>query len=95
MVFTLASFVTDEHLTISIRDHRAFGDIAMSYVTRAEGTERTRLLGKVIAVLPRNLLGAAMRRLLPAGDLVMMRRQLLNLKLLAEATTIEAREARS
>jgi len=31
-----------------------------------------------------------MRRLLPAGDLVMMRRQLLNLKALAEATATEA-----
>lgn len=33
---------------------------------------------------PRSPIGGAMRVLLPPGDLVMMRRQLLNLKRLAE-----------
>jgi hypothetical protein len=46
--------------------------------------ERCRLLVKMAVRYPRGLRGALMRFALPWGDLVMMRRQLLNFKALVE-----------
>jgi hypothetical protein len=89
MIFELASFELDEHLTLLVRGHRAFGDVAISYVVVPSGDGATRLLAKVVTIPPSGATGAVMRRILPAGDLVMMRRQLLNLKSLAEATARE------
>jgi hypothetical protein len=59
------------------------------------GPGATRLVVKLVTVPARGVTGAVMRRLLPAGDLVMMRRQLLNLKALAEATATQPVEAPS
>lgn len=92
LIFELASFAPDEHLTLLLRGHRVFGDLAVSYVVVPGGPGASRLVVKLVIVPARGVVGALMRRLLPAGDLVMMRRQLLNLKLLAEATT-EAADA--
>jgi hypothetical protein len=39
---------------------------------------------KLAFAVPRSLYGSIMRRILPAGDLLMMRKQLLTLKALAE-----------
>jgi len=89
MIFELASFAPDEHLTLLLRGHRVFGDVALSYVVVPAGPSESRLVVKLVTVPPRGVLGAVLRRLLPAGDLVMMRRQLLNLKALAEATATE------
>jgi hypothetical protein len=93
LIFELASFVVDEHLTIGAWDHRAFGDVAISYVVVPDGPQASRLLAKVVFTPPGGLAGAVLRRVLPAGDLVMMRRQLLNLKALAEATSSEGADA--
>jgi hypothetical protein len=95
MIFELASFAVDEHLTLSLRGHRAFGDLAISYVVLPGGPGATRLVVKLVTVPARGVTGAVMRRLLPAGDLVIMRRQLLNLKALAEATATQPVEAPS
>jgi hypothetical protein len=96
MIFKLASFAVDEHLTISVRRHRVFGDVAISYVVVPGGAPGTsRLVVKLVTVPARGLAGAVLRHLLPPGDLVMMRRQLLNLKALAEATAAQPMEARS
>lgn len=93
-IFELASFAVDEHLTIGLRGHSVFGDVAMSYVVGPGEPGASRLVVKVVTVPARGVVGAVLRRLLPAGDLVMMRRQLLNLKSLAEATATETVEAR-
>jgi hypothetical protein len=95
LIFELASFAVDEHLTLCVRGHPVFGDVAISYVIVPDGTGRSRLVVKLLTVPAPGLVGAVMRRLLPAGDLVMMRRQLLNLKALAEATAAEPVGARS
>lgn len=95
LIFELASFAVDEHLTLSVRGHRAFGDLAISYVVVPDGARRSRLVVKLVMVPAGGLVGAVLRPLLPAGDLVMMRRQLLNLKALAEATAVEPAEAAS
>ena len=92
LLFELVSFALDEHLTICVRGHRAFGDVAISYLVLPDGPNRSRLVVKLVTVPARGLVGAVLRPLLPAGDLVMMRRQLLNLKALAEATAAELRE---
>lgn len=77
-LFTLASFVPDEHLTIRSGRHTA-----VTYAVRAEDGG-TRLTVRVVFAMSRWL-----TRPLLVGDLVMMRKQLLTLKALAE------RDARS
>lgn len=51
------------------------------------GGALTLLLVELRVRYPRGLTGAAMRRVLPLGELSMMWRQLLDIKALAEATT--------
>lgn len=97
MIFELASFAVDEHLTIDLRRHRVFGDVAITYMVAPSGPGASRLVVKLVTVAVRGISGTVIRRLLPAGDFVMMRGQLLNLKALAEAsaTVTEAEKARS
>jgi hypothetical protein len=91
-IFTLTAFEKDRHLTLRLktksRASQTFGDIAVSYViVPLLGDSRgCRLLVKLMAKYPSGLYGKTMRALLPWGDLIMMRRQLLNLKRLAEQT---------
>ncbi|HEX9418885.1 MAG TPA: hypothetical protein VGA81_07520 [Methylomirabilota bacterium] len=87
-IFTIVDFMKERHLTLRIK-HGAgafslFGDLAVTYLIVPEGPERCRLLVKLVVRYPRGVKGALIRRLLPWGDLMMMRRQLLNLKALAE-----------
>jgi hypothetical protein len=91
-IFKLIAFEKDRHLTLRLKGKssasRAFGDLAVSYLLvpiRREGAvPRCRLLVKLIVKHPPGLYGRLMRTVLPWGDLIMMRRQLLNLKRLAE-----------
>ena len=93
-IFTLTAFEKDRHLTLRLKAKssasRTFGDVAVSYVvvpfTDDLHPQRCRLLVKLIVKHPRGLYGRIMRTVLPWGDLIMMRRQLLNLKRLAEQT---------
>jgi hypothetical protein len=87
-IFTLVEFAKDRHVTLRIK-HGArafsfFGDLAVTYLIVAEEAERCRLLVKLVVRYPPRWWGSLMRWGLPWGDLVMMRRQLLNLKALAE-----------
>ena len=93
-IFTLADFERDRHLTLRLKPgssaSKTFGDIAVSYVVGpiadAGSPPGCRLLVKLIVKHPRGLYGRIMRAVLPWGDLIMMRRQLLNLKRFAEQT---------
>lgn len=89
-IFDLVAFEQDRQLTIRVKARssasRTFGDIAGSYVIVPGPRNRCRLLVKLIAKYPRGIKGRLMRALLPWGDLIMMRRQLLNFKRLAEET---------
>jgi hypothetical protein len=89
LIFELASFSVDQHLTLVARNHPVFGDVAISYVVVPEGQDASRLVAKIVTVARPGVAGAVLRRVLPVGDLVMMRRQLLNLRALAEATVAE------
>jgi hypothetical protein len=84
-IFTLVSFEIDRHVTLGIKKgaERAFGDVRGSYLVMSAG-HGCRLLVKLRVEHPRGVTGRVARHLLPWGDLVMMRRQLLNLKRLAE-----------
>lgn len=87
-IFSLVDFERNRHLTIRIKPRssasRTFGDVACSYVIREVSPNCCRLLVKLIANHPPGTRGRLMRALLPWGDLIMMRRQLLNFKKLAE-----------
>lgn len=89
-IFDLSAFEVDRHVTLRLKPRssasQTFGDIAVSYliVPGAKGT--CRLLVKLMVKHPRGLYGTLMQTVLPWGDLIMMRRQLLNLKRLAEET---------
>jgi hypothetical protein len=89
-IFQLVDFEPDRHLTmVLVRARRAFGDVALSYVVVPDGADRCRLVVKLLVNHPGP---AALRPLVrwfgPLGDLVMMRRQLLNLKGLAERDAV-------
>ena len=63
-----------------------FGRMACTYRADAAARGRSRILVKLLcAYPPRALHAPLMRLILPPGDLFMMRRQLLNLKRLAES----------
>ena len=87
-IFTLTSFSPDKHLTLRLKPTRraksVFGDIAVSYLIVPQGDASCRLLVKLVVNSPTSLRGRLLRRLLPWGDLIMMRKQLMNLKRLAE-----------
>jgi hypothetical protein len=91
-IFKLVAFEQDRQLTIRVKPHsnafKTFGNVAVSYIVVPLGNRpisRCRLLVKLLVKYPDGLKGRLMRALLPWGDLVMMRRQLLNLKQLAES----------
>ena len=90
-IFTLVDFGRDRHVTLRIKHgtgaFRLFGDLAVTYLILPQEPDSCRLLVKLVVRYPRGLRGALMRWGLPWGDLLMMRRQLLNLKALAEAVS--------
>jgi hypothetical protein len=90
-IFDLADFALNQHLTIRTKPdtpaYRIFGDAAASYLIIAKSARTCRLLVKLVVKYPRGAIGRLMRVFLPWGDLIMMRRQLLNFKGLAEQTT--------
>jgi hypothetical protein len=82
-IFELVAFEPDRSFTIDSTT-RLFGRVAGSYVVTPTGVDRSRLVVKLMFASAPGLYGWVASRLLPAGDLVMMRKQLLTLKHLAE-----------
>jgi hypothetical protein len=89
-IFELVEFVRDQHITIRIKQgtfaQKMFGDSVVSYCIIANPERPCRLLVKVVTGWTPWVIGWLSRRFLPWGDLVMMRRQLLNFRKLAEQT---------
>lgn len=85
LVFKMVDFEPNHHISGIIRPpfKRIFGPLAVSYVVRAKSECATRLVAN-LNVGASGLLGRLRRALLAWGDLIMMRKQLLNLKELAE-----------
>jgi hypothetical protein len=91
-IFKLVAFEPGRSLTV-ITKGGLFGKVACTYRAEPHASDpgSSRILVKFEIRYPRTLAGALMRGLLPAGDLVMMRRQLLNLAGLAERTAADER----
>lgn len=83
MIGPLVEFERDRHLTVLMRS-RLWGTMAVTYLIVPSETNSSRLLVKLLARYPKGPAGRLLRLLLPWGDLIMMRRQLLNFKTLAE-----------
>ena len=87
-IFRLVGF--DEGSTITLDSSTpVFGRVVCTYRVTASVSSQSHLVAKLLVASPRGPLGPVVRHLLPVGDLVMMRKQLLTLKVLAE------RDARS
>jgi hypothetical protein len=86
--FELVEYEVNRHLTLRARPSfgRVFGvdGLAVSYVVLPGSTAGCRLLVKLLVRHAPGLVGSMASWLLPWGDLVMMRKQLLTLKQLAE-----------
>jgi hypothetical protein len=87
-IFRLVSFEEGRSITVQ-SDTTWFGRVVVSYVAEPTHSDRTRLLVKLAFRRPPGISGWIRGKILPVGDLVMMRKQLLTLKTLAE------RDARS
>ena len=83
MIFRLVSFEPGRSITLDSKS-ALFGRVAITYAAVPAGDNASRLVVKLAYAAPRDLYGAVLRRVLPAGDLIMMRKQLLTLKALAE-----------
>ena len=83
-IFDLVAFEHDRHLTMRLRPGTIFPDLALSYVVAPAPHGPVRLLMKFVVVYSQTIGARLARWWLPWGDLVMARRQLLNLRDLAE-----------
>lgn len=86
-IFRLVGFTQDRDMTVTLDHPRGlelFGNFALTY--RLNGTEdgRTRLVAKLVVGDEDGALRRLRRPLMAWGDLLMMRRQLLTLRKLAE-----------
>jgi len=95
-IFRLESFERDRHLTLRLDDPwglRLFGELAGTYRVTSRGSG-SRVVVKLLLRRPRGAF-RLLAPLLPFGDWIMMRKQLLQLKALAERTVHEGRAAAS
>jgi hypothetical protein len=85
-IFSVHDFASDNFLTIVLWPPRSFlcSDLRITYWCAPFRTNETRLLVRVQICYPRHAFRSMICGLLPSGDLVMMRKQLLTLKHLAE-----------
>jgi len=73
-MFRLVSFEEGQSITLDSTTG-LFGRVVVTYKVVPVEADRSRLVAKLIFLAPPGPYGWAMRRLLPAGDLVMMRKQ--------------------
>ena len=90
-IFCLVSFEPGRSITLDSTT-ALFGRVTTTYVVASTDNDRSRLVVKLEFTAARGRVGSLIRRhVLPAGDLVMMRKQLLTLKKLAERDAVDAR----
>lgn len=86
-IFQLLDYQVDSHLTLEVVRTKVFGTVVITYSLRPTAT------GSRIVVKLNVRAAPPMRWILAPGDLVMMRKQLLTLKHLAEAEYQQHRRA--
>lgn len=84
-IFRITSFDDGRSITMRTTPNRV-GDVACTYVVDPRPDDRSRLFVRFVVDYASGALGWATARVLPAGDLVMMRHQLRTLAGLAEAS---------
>ena len=90
-IFHLVSFEAGRSITLD-SDTSLFGRVTATYVVTRIDTNRSRLVAKLEFTAARGRIRSLIRRhVLPTGDLIMMRKQLLTLKKLAERDASVAR----
>ena len=82
-IFRLVSFDAGRSITVDSTTG-TFGRVVCTYLVTPVDGRNCRLVVKLVVAAPRGPRGFVIRHLLPASDLVMMRKQLLTLKALAE-----------
>jgi hypothetical protein len=82
-IFRLASFEDGYSITLDSTT-AMFGRVVVTYRVAPVEADQSRLVVKLILSTPPGLSGWISKHILPAGDLLMMRKQLLTLKALAE-----------
>jgi hypothetical protein len=98
-IFRIVDFVRDEHMTVAVNtgSHR-LPPYAMAYVITSQASSRSRLVVHIRTSAPAGIVnrpGRVMLSVLSAVDLMMVRRQLRNLKALAERDVATARSAQT
>jgi hypothetical protein len=85
-IFSLHDFAIDRFMTIVLWPPRSLlcSDLRITYLCAPIRKDETRLLVRVQICYPKHAFRSIICALLPSGDLVMMRKQLLTLKHLAE-----------
>jgi hypothetical protein len=84
-IFKLAEFEQGRSLTL-VHDGPVFGRVVVTYEAQTIGPQTSRLLVRLLVRYRGRLLAAPLSAVLPAGDLVMMRKQLLTLSACAAST---------
>jgi hypothetical protein len=74
-VFRVAAFEPGRSITM-VHDGPAFGTVACTYLVEPGREQRSRIFVRLLVRYRRNPLGALMALVLPAGDMVMMAKQL-------------------
>jgi hypothetical protein len=94
LVGPIVEFEQDRHITVVVSPggERAYGRFSLTYDVRPTGPDSSRLVCKA-DLASRTRLDRVRWFLLAWGDLIMMRKQFLILKALAEKTALEADEA--
>lgn len=90
-IFKIAAFERDRSVTL-YAPHSIFGEVAISYCVAPKSEGSSRITVRLLVHYPG--IWRFMRHVPPLGDLVMMRKQLLTLKRLAERDNLELRVAR-
>ena len=88
-IFNLISFERERAITVELSTHQLIrllaGRCAITYrIDPGPSPDDSRLVVKLVLRYPRGPIGWLMRIFLPRGDLIMMRKQLLTLRELAE-----------
>jgi len=86
-IFRIVAFTPGEHITLRLASragHALMGDVAGTYRVASTPQGRSRLVARVLVRYPKGPYGRALRRLMPYGDFIMFRKQLLTLRRYAE-----------